>query len=685
MTVWAYLQGIAVIAAMVVPVATACRLVRAKALPDRTGSQALLADLVMGIATLTLLAQLLGAVGLFRRWPMAVACIAAGAAARAWARRMPTPAPTATPTAERPGVRPSSSRTTAAALTIAALVGAHWMASIGSEVRHGIADVDSLAYHSPFAARFVQDGRLTGLHFASGNATFYPANGELVQAMAILPFGRDPLAPLVNLGWLALALLAGWCIGRPFGAAPTSLAGVALVVSSPLLIRFDAGTAGNDVAALALVLAAVALLASTRWRPAEVALAGAAVGLALGTKLNVVPPLGLLLVAVPLVMPAARRRKQAVVWVLSAVLLGSSWYLRNLATTGNPLPWLRIGVPPLALPQLRHLDSAQRLGVPLAEYARSSEHWPEIVAGLDDGLGPGWPLVLLLAVTGLAIGVGTARTSVHRLLAGFGVAVAVTHAYNPLSAGGLPGGGFFAINLRYAAPALAVGFVALAIAPPLAGARRQVALLAAYAGVIAITARSYGAEQSGDVVGRVHPVVVGVIVGVGALAPLYGGRITWRADRHRRRAVVAVAATLGIGAGWVGQRQFLETRYRHPPAGSAISAADVWAQDISQAHIALAGQALYPLYGADLSNRVDSPRLLLERGDSAGITRCTQWRRALADGGFDHVVIHAGALSYGMPREVVWTLLIPGTTPVVSDEVSWVFRLPAESTRRPCP
>ena len=40
----------------------------------------------------------------------------------------------------------------------------------------------------------------------------------------MLAFDRDLLSPLLNLGWLGGCLLAAWCIGRPYGAAPVSLA-----------------------------------------------------------------------------------------------------------------------------------------------------------------------------------------------------------------------------------------------------------------------------------------------------------------------------------------------------------------------------------------------------------------------------------------------------------------------------
>ena len=81
---------------------------------------------------------------------------------------------------------------------------------------------DSTWYHGPFAAGFLQSGDTWDLHFIAPQflAWFYPANSELFHAVGMLAFGRDILSPLLNLGWLAGCLLAGWCVGRPFGSRP---------------------------------------------------------------------------------------------------------------------------------------------------------------------------------------------------------------------------------------------------------------------------------------------------------------------------------------------------------------------------------------------------------------------------------------------------------------------------------
>ena len=76
----------------------------------------------------------------------------------------------------------------------------------------------------PFAARFVQDHSVTAIHnFDSGVTAFYPASSEVIHSFGILLMGNDVLSPLINTLWLGLALLASWCIGRPFGVGAVTL------------------------------------------------------------------------------------------------------------------------------------------------------------------------------------------------------------------------------------------------------------------------------------------------------------------------------------------------------------------------------------------------------------------------------------------------------------------------------
>ena len=230
---------------------------------------------------------------------------------------------------------------------------------------------DSTWYHGPFAAGFFQSGDTWSLHFIAPQflAWLYPANGEIFHAIGMNAFGRDLLSPLLNLGWFLGCLLACWCIGRPYRVAPWSLGLGAIALSVPALAD-QAGEARNDIVGIFFLLAAVAV-ALNAWAGAAadeerralgrracaagaLIVVGLAAGLAGGTKLNfLLPRRG------PRPRPGRDRAPRPAAGAgsaggLAALAGGGYWYLRNLAHTGNPLPWFD-GIGPISLPAPRKL------------------------------------------------------------------------------------------------------------------------------------------------------------------------------------------------------------------------------------------------------------------------------------------------------------------------------------------
>ena len=259
---------------------------------------------------------------------------------------------------------------------VIALVVAHWGLTTDSALDRGMFNFDSLWYHMPFATEIAQSHSVTGFHhtetvFANW---FYPQNSELLHAVGILIAERDTLSLFLNYGWLAIALLAAWCIGRPYGRGHLSVVAVAILLESHILIVREPAAAKNDLAVAALMLAAIAILI-TAWSRREagggeegrrgalpvgwpLAAAGLAVGLAAGTKVTVLALAAALSVAVVALAPEGRRRAAAAWWLVPALLGGGYWYLRNLVAVGNPIP--EIGsLGPVSLPHPEHLQSAQ--------------------------------------------------------------------------------------------------------------------------------------------------------------------------------------------------------------------------------------------------------------------------------------------------------------------------------------
>jgi Dolichyl-phosphate-mannose-protein mannosyltransferase len=203
---------------------------------------------------------------------------------------------------------------------------------------------DSMTYHLARAAYWLQFDSLA--HFAGGNLRQLanPPNGEILHAWTLAVTGTDRFANLVQ--WLALVGLAVaiYSGARLIGfGRPAALFAASLFVVLPQPIM-QATTTQNDLTG-SLFLATALLLAvrGLRDRDAgDLAVAGAALGLAVGTKgttFFAVPSLGLLLAAVLVgTRPPLKLVALGAGFAAAGVLaLGSFNYALNAGTYGDPL------------------------------------------------------------------------------------------------------------------------------------------------------------------------------------------------------------------------------------------------------------------------------------------------------------------------------------------------------------
>ena len=201
-----------------------------------------------------------------------------------------------------------------AAIVAVGLVAAEWSAGTIHALQNGVSGIDSLWYHMPISAGFVQSGSVASLHNINNDNVieFYPATSELLHAVGILLFGSDSLSPVINAMWLALALFAAWCLGRQYGVGSLTTMATALVLGTTEVIADEPGTAYNDLVGTALVLAALALLAyvdvpwGRRGRVRGLWTVALAAGLAVGVKDTLVFPVAALTVGVIALLPRGR-------------------------------------------------------------------------------------------------------------------------------------------------------------------------------------------------------------------------------------------------------------------------------------------------------------------------------------------------------------------------------------------
>jgi hypothetical protein len=670
----AYVAGIAAVAVVVSVLGWGSWELRRAVLPRWTGPAARLAEVVIALAVLIGLAQLLGTFGAFTRGPMLIAYVAAGLAMGLVGPRLPRPhversEPTRDVEAEqrqRPG-RSSRIEIVAAILT-GGLVAAQWATHVGVAYGKGMTQPDTLWYHATFAARFLQSGRLTGLHdtglsdLATPLHTFLPLNGSLVQAIVMLPFGNDFLSPLVNIAWAGLALLAAWCLGRRYGVTALMILATLLLLGLPTLAGTQPGQAANDIGSVALFLAAIALLFEGEMSPAPTALAGIAAGLALGIKLTVLAPLVIVTIGVVIVAVRARRVRSALLWIGGLVVFGGYWLVRNWVIFGNPVPWTELHLGPITL-------SAQiPTRPPLADVLGTWSTWDTyIFPGFSKSLGRGWPIVLALALVGAVVAIGWGRGLLERFAGGAVVVGVVAVAY--IQYGSDFGGAAFVFMVRYLAPSLVLGFALVTIAAARGPTFVRGILLAVMVGLVALDATAPHIEDipSWPPGERLTAVLVGLgVVAVAAVVAVHP-RVT------RSAGAVAIAATLLVilvaGGGWLLQRRYFEHRY--VDAGLPHDRLNAMFRNVRNERVALFGtEHFYPFFGADLSNRVSR-----EQGPTHGspVERCRDWRRLLDAGRYDYVVVAHDLFALAPDDE--WVAADPAATEVLHSGDATVYRV----------
>ena len=676
-----YLLGVVALAVIVGSLAFAALLVRRRVRPAWTGAPARLAETVVGLAVLIGILELLGLVGLFALGPVLAACLlVAVLAARL------TPAPSRVRFRSATESRAAVGLGVGIAILGGATVLAEWGALSIQSYDVGIRGFDSLWYHLPWAASFAQTGNIASLRFTDVEylTPFYPATAEALHGLGIVLLGRDTLSPGLNLLWLALTLLAAYCIGRPRGVGAATLLGAALALSTTMMDYSQAGSAANDVVAIFFLLAAVALLMTAPESRAALVLAALSAGLAIGVKLTVAAPVLALTIGVIAIAPHRRRLATAGWWLGPLIVAGGFWYARNLIAIGNPLPWTSFaGVLPTPAAPLQ-----QDTGYSVAHYLTNTHFWSAFAQpALAAGLGRWWWAVLGVAIVGPLLCllpdrflprpsgrnseiVRVSSQATVRMLGAVALVSLAAYVITPETAAGPasdPVG--FAFNLRYLGPALALSLAVAPLASPLSDApAARTATTIALAVILAVTVARPQLWPATHTAGA---------IAIGAVAVILVCA-TWFAVRRPVRMTLAIgAATLlalvAAGAGYALQRHYMRARYVYHPGVSYL--APVWAhfRDVRNARVGVVGTFggffAYPLSGLDDSNRVLYIAQRGPHGSFTPIATCAQWRSAVNAARLDYLLTtpardpwHPRFLSPSPEND--WTASDPAAQPV---------------------
>jgi hypothetical protein len=692
-----YLLGAAELAVIAAALGLGAYHVRALLVPSWTGALARLAEVVLGLSALIVVSEFLGVLSLFKELPLVLGCVAAGLGETYLVRRRGLPSPP-----ERLEVR-SSAIMVAIGIAAAVLVVVHWAHPTGQALDQGMYYQDTTWYHMSFSARFAQTGDIGPLHFTDPlklAAWFYPQNSELLHGVGIVALDTDFLSPLMNLMWVALCLLAAWCIGRPYAIGGVTVLGAAVVLDSNMLVGSQAGQGPNDIAGLFFLMAAIAFLvdgaasahaaraapaggaaspSSGSSQPPQAAeerdegevgvvedvpvegdpralatvgggplfMAGLAAGLGVGTKITLLATIGALTIGVAILGGRRHWLRAVGIWLGAMVITCGFWYGRNIVYALNPFPQIdKLG--PINLPGPDQLALYPRPPHKLSEYYNDPTVWTnKLTPVLHDRLGLLWPVILAVVIVGLIAALISGGSRLMRILAVTGMVAGIAYIFTPLTASGSLGdpSGFDA-NLRYVAPVLIVGFLLLPLIPWVRHGRRPWILIGLF---IVLLIQGTVTQANWEFPHHAASVALAfLIVGVPALL-VAGAR---RGVRPAALVALGLAAAIVlVVTGRVRENYYLDHRYvtaARPPLAGGFRATPEWqplqdwGRKASHERIGVVGRASafgqYFFYGTDLTNHVQYVGTQLRRGTYRPINTCAKWREAVNDGHYQFIV-----------------------------------------------
>jgi hypothetical protein len=646
--------------------------------PEFSGALARLADATIAVALLVISLEILGTLSILRLGWIVLFCIAVGlgAALLGWRK------------APRDGVEVTAPKVQTVALLIALGVAsftvAEWSFPSQLSLDNGMFGGDTTWYHMPFAARIAQEHSTVHLHFTDPlrlAAWFYPQSSELIHAAAIVLFKSDWLSPLINLFWVAIALLAAWCVGRPYKVGPATLVAAAIVLDAGVMIETQPGEARNDIMGLAFLIAFAAFLINGHQRRAPQAgavqdaperdaplldkgplvMAGIAAGLAASVKLTFLIPV--IAIAIGVVVFSGRGRRLTTAWVmgLSMLVVGGYWYLRAaIKTGGNPVPQTKLGPLGLPTPDQMPLDPRPRFAV--AHYLTEPtiyRRW--FFPQLDNAFGPLWPLILIAAVAAAVFIAVRSRNRILRVIAAAALLTAVVYVFTPLTAAGQEGSptGFFT-NTRYLVPGLVLAMALLPVARPLRAPERRAWLTLLFLTcVYAITVLTTPRWYPGYIVGTIFITL--------ALVWAPGGLGLMRSRGRASRALVAAAGgavlLLAVVLGRAQEVQYADHHYTKSTLfleeGGPQKAYD-FARRQQNKRIGIVGSSeiifgQYGFYGGQLNNYVQYVGVPGAHGTYRLATTCRQFKKRINAGDYDYLIVSqytqdVGPYNSGVPN-----------------------------------
>jgi hypothetical protein len=555
------------------------------------------------------------------------------------------------------------------AVAVASFTLAEWTFPSQLALDQGMFGGDTTWYHMPFAATMAQEHSTVHLHFTDPlrlAAWFYPQSSELVNGAAIVLFKTDWLSPLLNLFWLPIALLACWCVGRPYKVGPATLIAGAIILDSGVMIETQPGEARNDIMGLAFLIAFAAFLINGHQRRAPregiavedtperdaplldkgpLVMAGIAAGLAASVKTTFLVPVAAIAIGVFLFSGKGRRWTTAWILGLSILVTGGYWYVRAaIKTGGNPIPITKFGPLHLPVPDQMPLDPRPRFAV--AHYLTEPtiyRHW--FFPQLENALGPLWPLILIMAGASAVFIIWRSNNKILRVIAAAALLTAVVYVFTPLTAAGQEGSptGFFT-NTRYLIPGLILAMVMLPLARPLRAPDRRAwitmwFLAAVYWITVLTTPKWYPTYIFGTIFITLALVWVPTALGVGRSRGVLSRRVV--------AAAGVVVLFFAVVLGRAQETQFSHQHYTNTKLflqDGGPQQAYAFAQHLQHQRIGIIGDSeiifgQYGFFGNPPTNEVEYIGVPGPHGAYRLPTSCPQLMERINAGHYDYLIM----------------------------------------------
>ena len=689
--------------------------------PEFSGALARLADATLAVALLLISLEILGTLSILYFGWIIILTIAIGLGAAGIGYRM---APARDEEVKPPAV---AKWALILAIAVASFTVAEWTFPSQLNLDLGMFGGDTTWYHMPFAATMAQEHSTVHLHFTDPlrlAAWFYPQSSELIHGAAIVLFKSDWLSPLINLVWVAVALLACWCVGRPYKVGPATLIAGAIILDSGVMIETQPGEARNDIMGLAFLVAFAAFLINGHQRRAPeegtavqdapergaalldkgpLVLAGIAGGLAISVKTTFLVPV--VAIGIGVFLFSGKGRRWTTAWILAVPMLivGGYWYLRAaIKSGGNPIPITKFGPLHLPVPDQMPLDPRPRFAV--AHYLTDPtvyRRW--FFPQLENALGPLWPLILVIAVAAAVFIIWRSNNKILRVIAAASLLTAVVYVFTPLTAAGQEGSptGFFT-NTRYLIPGLILAMVMLPIARPLRAPDRRAEITLIFLGAVYwITVLTTPKWYSTYIFGTIFL----TLALVWTPTALVLGRSRGIMSRRIVAAAAAAILVLAVVLGRAQQVQYADQHYKKTTlflGEGGPQEAYEFAQKLQHKRIGIVGSSeiifgQYGFFGNPPTNEVSYIGVPGPHGAYRLATSCSQFMERINAGNYDYVIMSRETVDskeseqgeYWYPiynwvkRDPALELVI--AEPRIVPQPDYVFKVKGELSPKYCP